>query len=495
MADVAFPPGDYPLIVVGSGPGGLQTSYFLSRLGVPHAVLSRDERPGGMFQRFPLFDRLISWTKPHAPVDTASRAYGWYDWNSLLVAEDDEPVQVAEFMDGTSEFPSRPEMERALAAFAERKGVTVRYGCRWEGTRREGDGFVLETSDGEYRCSVLVFAVGTTEPWKPADIPGVEEVPHYMEVGPASGYTGKSLYIMGKATSAFEIADGLLPHARSMVLSSPHGVRTSVAERSLAGLRARYMQPAEDHALGGGSVVLLDAVTERIERTPGGYRVSLTGSTDPWTLGMDFDEAIIATGVSTPVLDLPDLGVRMFSRGGRLPAQTPFWESASVPGIYFAGSTTQGTVGLRRATGAGAVHGFRYNARLLAEHIAHTRFGVAVEQRVLPPDEVVPFLLREGTSGSELWNQRAYLGRAVSFVPELGIVDEGIVPLAHFVDAAGPDAAAVAVVADEEKTPRVAIYLRRGQSVTEHILEPSLLLDFTSEAHESELRSILKGLV
>ena len=40
-------------------------------------------------------------------------------------------------MDGTSEFPSRPEMEANLAAFAERAGVAVRYGCRWESTRRE----------------------------------------------------------------------------------------------------------------------------------------------------------------------------------------------------------------------------------------------------------------------------------------------------------------------------------------------------------------------
>jgi phytoene dehydrogenase-like protein len=45
-----FPPGDYPVVVVGSGPGGLQTSYCLSRLGVEHAVLSADDEPGGMFR-------------------------------------------------------------------------------------------------------------------------------------------------------------------------------------------------------------------------------------------------------------------------------------------------------------------------------------------------------------------------------------------------------------------------------------------------------------
>ena len=498
MADVdprPFPPGDYPVVIVGSGPGGLQTSYFLRNLGVDHAVISKDDAPGGMFRRFPLFDRLISWTKPYAPVPNDSREYEWFDWNSLLVAPPDRPVHVAEFMDGTSEFPSRREMESSLAAFAQRKRIEVRYGCTWEATRRTDDGFVLETSDGEYRCRAAVFAVGVTEPWKPPDIPGVDDVPHYMEMKPAKEYAGKSLYILGKATSAFEVADGLLPWASRMVLSSPHEVRLSVTERSLAGLRARYMQPMEDHAVGGRSVLLLDAATERIDRTASGYRVFLMGTTHPWNLELDVDEAVIATGVSTPLGDLPDIGVATYSRGGRLPAQTPFWESASVPGIYFTGSITQGAIGLRRATGAGAVHGFRYAARIVAEHVASERFGVGIERARLRPDDVVPLLLREATSGPELWNQRSYLAHAVVFDPDAGVVDEGVVPLAHFVDASGPDAVAVAIVPDDERRPRAVAYVRHGTAVEEHVLDPSLLLDFRSGEHEGQLRSALKGLL
>jgi thioredoxin reductase len=491
-----FPPGDYPVVIVGSGAGGLQTSYFLQQLGVRHALISRDEGPGGMFRRFPIFDRLISWTKPNAPVPSDTREYERYDWNCLLVSDPAERVAVAEFMDGTSEFPSRAEMARSLNTYAERHDIRVRYECEWQATRRHRDGFVLETSDGEYRCQIAIFAVGMTEPWKPADIPGVEDVPHYMELKPTEEYAGKSLFILGKATSAFEVADALLPWAKQIVLASPHGVRLSVTERSLAGLRARYTQPMEDYAVGGGSVWALDAVTERIERTDTGYRVSLRGTTrEPWDMTLDFDEAVVATGVSTPLLDLPDLGVATYFRGGRLPAQTPFWESSTLPGIYFAGSINQGTVGLGGSTGVGAVHGFRYNARILASYIAEARFDVEIERPTLHPTEVVPFLLREVTAAPELWNQRTYLGRVVSFPPDRGIVDEGILPLAHFVDSAGPMAVAVAVGADEGRNPSGIAYIRRGSEVVEHFLEPNRLLDFATPEHHAQLSSLLKGLL
>ena len=83
-----FPPGDYPVVVVGSGPGGLQASYCLSRLGVEHAVLSQDDTPGGMFRLYPIFQRLLSWSKPDAPAEPGTRAYEWYDHNSLVAEED-----------------------------------------------------------------------------------------------------------------------------------------------------------------------------------------------------------------------------------------------------------------------------------------------------------------------------------------------------------------------------------------------------------------------
>ena len=58
------------VVVVGSGPGGAPGRRTRSgRSGVGHAVISADPAPGGMFRRWPFFQRLLSWTKPYAPDD------------------------------------------------------------------------------------------------------------------------------------------------------------------------------------------------------------------------------------------------------------------------------------------------------------------------------------------------------------------------------------------------------------------------------------------
>lgn len=490
-----FPPGDYPAVVVGSGAGGLQTSYFLERRGVRHALLSGDDAPAGMFQRFPFFQRLISWTKPYAPVERGTRAYERYDWNSLLGEEPEHRTLLPELMDGTSYFPSRDEMERGMARFVERTGLRVRYGCRWEGTRREDDAFVISTSDGEYRCQVAIFAVGMTKPWKP-DIQGLDQVPHYVETRPPREYANKRVVIIGKRNSGFELADGLLPWASQIILVSPRPARISVVTHSLAGARARYLQPYEDYVLAGGTFVL-DAAIDRVERRATGYRVLASGTTRPGDVVLDADEVIAATGFSTPLQDLPELGVATFYQG-RLPAQTPFWESASVPGIYFGGSVSQGSIGLKKYGKTGnsaAVHGFRYNARVLADHLAAERFGIELQRPTIRPERLVPFLLSEATEGPELYNQPSYLARVVSLDRDRGIRDEGIFPLAYFVDSSGPDAVAITVETDDQGDTHPAVYVRREGRVDEHLLNSEPMLDFRTNEHRNQLTAVLQEFV
>jgi thioredoxin reductase len=485
------PPGRYDVVVVGTGPGGLQTSYYLARYGVPHALLSADQAPGGMFRRFPVFDRLISWTKPDAPFEPGTREYEAYDHNSLLA---DDPVHralVPRYMDRTFDVPARPEMEAGIEAFADRAGVRARYGCRWEATARDDEGLVLTTSDGEYRCAAAVFALGVTEPWK-GGIGGADEAPHYVETKEPAAYRGKRVVIVGKRNSGFELASGLLPWARELVLVSPRPVRFSVLARSP--LRVRYLQPYEEFVRGGSGAFVVDAAIERIERAGEGYRVQTKGTTWPGDLNFDADEVIVATGFGTPLRDLPKLGVATLS-DGRIPAQTPFWESVSAPGVYFAGNVTQGASGLQKqglAANSSSVNGLRYNARVLARHLAE-KLGYGRPRPILRPDALISYLLAELARAPELWIQKGYLARVVTF-GEAGLRDEGVLPLEHFVDAVGEDSVAIAVEMNSEGTIYPAVYVRRGGRLIEHALEPHPTYAFDGDIHRAELEALLKPL-
>jgi thioredoxin reductase len=466
------------VVVVGSGPGGLQTSYCLERLGVSHAVISADDEPGGMFRRWPIFQRLISWSKLDAPVARDSTDYERYDHNSLVAEEVDARALVPEGMGRESVFPTRQEMESGLRAFAERGRIQVRYGCRWESTIVTEDGFVLDTSDGDYSCRMAVFAVGMTEPWKP-ELPGVGAVPHYAEARAAAEYRDRSVVLVGKRNSAFELADGLLPWARQIVLVSPRPVETAVLAH--ATVRPRYFQPLEEHQIGGG-VFTLDASVERIERAHEGFRIALAGGSE-----LTADDVFVATGFRVPLGDLPAAGLHTVLEE-RVPALSPYWESISLPGIFFAGNATVGSVGLRRhgvASASTSVKGFRYNARVMARHVAERLGAVPPQARSLPPDEVPALLARDLVSCAELWNQKAYLARVVEL--EERARDRGVQPLAHFVDEPGPDAVAVTIETDGEGVTFPCVYVRRSGRLGVEQLEPHPLNQFDGEPYQRGL--------
>jgi len=493
-----FPPGDYPALVIGSGPGGLQVSYGLRQQGVEHAVISADDGPGGMFLRWPFFQRLLSWTKPFAPAARGTREYQRYDWNSLLADEPEARSLQADFLDDTSYFPSRPGMQANLETFAERTGITVRYGTRWERTRREegpgGTIFVVETSDGEYRCRVLVLAVGIAQPLSPAT-PGIELARHYAETRDASSYAGRRVFIIGKQNSGFELATGLSPWASSITVCSPSPAKTSVQTKSLAGVRARYVQPFEDSFLGLG-VRIIDASITGLTPVGDAIRVELRRTDDGTAMSVEADEVIAATGFTCPLLDLPDLGVATFG-ASRLPAVTPFWESATVPGIFFAGTISQASPGLKKhgvPANSGAVHGHRYNSMVLARHIAETRFGRVTERASVAPDDLVPYLLREATAAPELWHQKAYLARVVT-VGGAGLRDEGIVPLAHALDGLAADMVAMTIESDGQGGLYPVAYVRRAGALSEHALPADPFLDFETDAHRAVLSDAVAGLL
>ncbi len=489
-------PGSYPVVVIGSGPGGLQVSSSLHELGIRHAVISADPAPGGMFRRWPHFQRLLSWTKAYALAAPGSPLYDRYDWNSLLTTDAQAQSLQRGLMDGTSSFPARGEMEANLVAFAERRALDIRYGCTWRSTRLvdepDGSRFVLDTTDGEYRCAVLVVAAGVAEPWMPT-MPGMEHVKHYGQVQPAEAYAGKRVFIIGKQNSGFELATGLLPWASQLVLASPSPTTLSVTTRTLAGVRARYLQPYEDAVLGGG-VTILDAAIDRVEASGDGALTVHVHRTDrDASLAVEVDEVIAATGFTAPLQDLPALGCAVAGQS-RLPVQTDWWESASMPGVFFAGTIGQGARGLRRhgvPSNSGAVHGARYNAQVLAGHIARTRFGATDVRPVMSAAAAAEHICRELTESPVLFHQRGYLARVLTPDGSGGLRDDGIQPLAHALDSGTADSLAVTLESDGSGAIYPVLFARSGGATTEHILEPDLMLRYDGPATQRVVTEVV----
>jgi hypothetical protein len=229
--------------------------------------------------------------------------------------------------------------------------------------------------------------------------------------------------------------------------------------------------------------VILDGAIERVERIEGAdgplaVQVRRTGGGED--LRFEVDEVIAATGFVCPLLDLPDIGVTTVGASG-LPTQSAWWESATVPGIFFAGTIGQGAKGLQRhgmPSNSGAVHGARYNARILAGRVAATRFGVQLPRPALDPDGIVDFIATELTEAPELWHQRGYLARVVTLDPSLGPVDDGVQPLSHVLDADGPDALAITLEADGSGAIYPVLYTRRRGAIAEGTLDADALLRY-----------------
>ena len=76
-----------------------------------------------------------------------------------------------------------------------------------------------------------------------------------------------------------------------------------------------------------------------------------------------------------------------------------------------------------------------------------------------------------------------------------GIYDAGIVPLAHFVDDAGPTAAAAAVEIDRKGRIVPVLYIRRKGGIEEHLLPAHPLHDFDGGEQRREVEARLKPLL
>lgn len=184
--------------VVGASQAGLAISHELKRVGVEHVVLERGRIGNGWQQRWDSFCLVTP------------------NWSAQLPGyhyDGEDP-------DG---FMPRDEIVAYLERYARSFDAPVRENVIVTAVRKDDDGFLVDTSAGQYRVASLVLATGAFQkPYRPS---GADSLPDYLDLIDLDEYTNPGalapgdVLIIGSGQSGCQIAEELHEAGRRVVLA------------------------------------------------------------------------------------------------------------------------------------------------------------------------------------------------------------------------------------------------------------------------------------
>lgn len=188
----------YPVAVIGAGQGGLGVSYYLKKANVPHVVLDR----GGIANAWKAnrWDSFCLVT-PNWTINLPGKPYEGDDTDGFMLRDD--------FVD-------------YMTGWAEEFGAPVRSGIDVSKLSAEGDGFLLETSEGDVRADNVVVATATYQhPKLPAvssKIPaGIRQL-HAEEYKNAAQAADGAVLVVGSGQTGCQIVEDMLRAGRKVHL-------------------------------------------------------------------------------------------------------------------------------------------------------------------------------------------------------------------------------------------------------------------------------------
>jgi putative flavoprotein involved in K+ transport len=228
------------VVVIGAGPAGLAAGGALRHNGIGSIVLERDS-VGASWRKH--YDRLhlhtVRWLS-HLPGYKLPRRYG--NW----VARDDVVEYLEDYVDAHN--------------------LDVRTGVEVEGLERNGDDWIVRTSDSDFEAPRVVVATGYNKHQHLPDWPGLAsytgELIHSGDYKNAEPYVGKTVLVVGTGNSGAEICVDLIESGAKHVQLS---VRTppTVLLRDTKGVPGQALGVVFRHL----PVPLMDRVWPMIQKT------------------------------------------------------------------------------------------------------------------------------------------------------------------------------------------------------------------------------------
>jgi len=390
---------EHEYCVVGAGPAGLQLGYFLETAGRDYVVLEASPGPGSFFETFPRHRNLISINKRFT--GSANPEFNLrHDWNSLLAHPgDDRPLLFAPF--DKAYFPKADSLVAYLQHYARTAGIKVRYNTTVEEVARAPpaapmagappqppSGFLLRVGPASIGCDVVVVATGLHKPRQiNADPDGVIE---YYDQAPADpdNYTNQEVLVIGKGNAGFETAQAVYGRAARVHLVSRSRLKMSWETHYVGHIRGVNNEILDSYQLKSMDTIgyLVDATKLRFRRDPETnlIRVSERKPSGEWEPSDDFsqvDRVVACTGWQfDDGFFTADTAPRM--QTDRYPLMTAAFESATVPGLHFAGTLQHGRDWPRSS--GGFIHGFRYLVRALHRELEARRHGTPWPSTAMP---------------------------------------------------------------------------------------------------------------
>jgi putative flavoprotein involved in K+ transport len=193
----------YEAVIIGGGQSGLAAAHHLARKGVDAVLLEADQRIGDVWRS--------RWE--------SLRLYSPARYDALPGMRHDMPGH---------RFPSARQMGDYLETYAGRQRLPVRTGVRATRVRADGDGYVVETSDGTIRTRQVIVATGPFQhPWVPEEArqldAGIRQI-HSSDYRTPDQLADGPVLVVGLGHSGADLAhEAAVAVHRTVVAGTSHG--------------------------------------------------------------------------------------------------------------------------------------------------------------------------------------------------------------------------------------------------------------------------------